>query len=766
MKRNLSCTALFMASMWLSTADADMSVTADKPTASNRDESSLEEIVVTAEKRKERLIDVAVAVTAIGHDDIQNLGAKTLFDLAPDIPGLAVVSSVYSQTQIIRGITSTGGNAPLVGYYLDDAPIQQRGQDSFFGNSNIELYDLDHVEVLRGPQGTLYGGSAMGGIIRFVSPEPSLTKTEGRVTAELVATDGGQPGYSVGGAVGTPLLDETLGMRASAYVHRVGGYIDRVDSDTDQITAHGVNDSTLAQTRVALEWKLNDAFTFTPSFFFQGQQRGDLDYYSSKYAPALDMDYIPQRGHDYNYLPSISAAYDLGSATLTSVTSYYARDFSQIFDYSALLPGFSGEAEPPAGYYAYNSREYTQRVLSEELRLVSHAGGRFDYLAGFYFRRHAQALVGPIFESQAFAPFGLPAGLIYNEQDAETEKEIAIFGEASYLIVNNLKLTLGARVSRSTFHSTTYQSGPLNGPPIYNVGSEGTTPVTPKASLSYNLSPDSMVYLSATKGFRDGSINGPIAPINAACVAELAEANATGLGPKSTYGPDYLWSYELGWKSELLDHRLNTAVSVFQINWKDIQSQVVLPECGGAYTLNFGAARSRGAEFELNALPINSVKFHANVSYTDAAYTSDIITTEAGGAQNVFARSGDPIFGLHWSGATNLTYTLRLTSDVQSYWRVDYQYIGSRLIQPAVSGRYGYNEVEAEKYGTRYPAYSYYGVRAGIALHSWDISVFSRNLSNARPLTGVDPSWDPVNLVARETTIPPRLVGITVERKF
>jgi len=733
------------------------------PDGRGKRQDRIEEVIVTAQKRTENLQDVPVAVAVVGQDSIKALGAKTLNDIAATVPGLFLAQSGgFGDGAIIRGISSSGGDAATVGYYINDVPIHKRTYPGLAGTANPELYDLERVEVLRGPQGTLYGASAMGGMIRFITPQPSLHDTSGRMTTEVSATDGGAPSFNTGVALGTPIVDGVLGFRGSAYFREEGGYIDRIAPTTER----DVNSARVAQAQLALLWQVSPGLSISPSFLYQAGHNDDISSFLETYRPKLEQNFIAQPGHDNFYVPSLKIAYDFGAATLESITTYYSRDQAQTFDYGTLFPSFG--ATVPSNYIAYAVRSNLQHVFSEELRLLSPSGGRFQWLLGAYYTRLHQEFHMPIIErpGAAFGGVELPGDVSYRNDTFETDNQIALFGEATYELVRNLKLTAGVRVGHSRFNIHQELDGPLAGGPQGSSGSERSSSVTPKAGLSYNFTPDVMVYTSATKGFRDGTSQTPVLAISDACQAELDQVNNTSLAPKPMYGPDSVWSYELGLKSQAFERRLRANVSLFRINWSNIQSSVNLPECGNGYTTNFGSARSQGVELDISAVPIPGLELAANATYTDAKFTSDVLFRDVTtGQESDFALKGDPIVGLHWTGSLSATYNFVMTANMNGYIRGNYQYVGSRPLQRKL-GRVGYDPAFASLYGRDYPAYSYGSARFGIIRNNLDLSLFVNNIANAQPRL----SLVNIALTSAETeigsTLRPRVIGVTAELRF
>ena len=746
-----------------------------KPGSSSLGETGLDEIIVTAQKRSERLQDVPIAITAIGQDVIQGLGAKTFDDVARTVPGLVMSANGFGNAQpVIRGVIGLAG-VSTVGYYIDDTQIQVLPM-GFISDTTPQLYDIDRVEVLRGPQGTLYGSGAMGGTIHLVTPQAPLETQSGRVSAEVSGASGINPNYDVGGALGAPLVEGVLGFRGSAYFHEAGGYIDRLSRTNGDVIDNNVNNTRSGQAHLSFLWRPTSALSVTPSVLYQFKNNDDLPIFSSALPVFEQNNVIKQPGHDNFVLPSLTVRYEFGAAALTAVTSFFHRQVEQQYDYSTFVPSiFSGKAIVPGfeNYLADADQQYLQSNLSEEIRLVSSSVGRFNWIIGAYFSRQHQHMIFPLYEpefpalvdslfgSQIFGPL-LPGNLDFDTFESETSQEYAGFGNLSYTITSKLKLTAGVRVSKTEFSFNQVANGPLNGGLSNDAGTQRSTPVTPKAALSYNFDPDQLGYLSAAKGFRVGGVNKSVPATT--CAADLAEVTGS-LSPRSTYNPDSVWSYELGYKALLANRHVSLDASLYRVNWSNIQSLVNLPDCGFTFTTNFGTARSQGAELELTVAPLQGLQITASATYTDSTLTSNTLGPVAlsgpnQGEQAVYGQSGDRLpFIPKLTGALSVEYRFSMTGENNGYFRGDYQYVGSST-RTAPPGEAGYDPLTYSA-----DSYSYGSLRVGALHGNWDVALFVNNIANARPIIAKNDTLSP-HLQAVETTLQPRVFGLSAQRQF
>jgi outer membrane receptor protein involved in Fe transport len=359
----------------------------------------------------------------------------------------------------------------------------------------------------------------------------------------------------------------------------------------------------------------------------------------------------------------------------------------------------------------------------------------------------------------------LPGAVVFSGVYHQTQKETAAFGELSYEIARGLKLTGGARVSRSELDFSQVNRGPLAGPvPVAIEGQAKSTPFTPKAALSYNLSEGSMIYASASKGFRVGGVNDPIP--QEACAADL-EQTTGGQTPRPTFDPDTTWQYEIGYKGSLLDSRLAVDASAYHIKWSNIQNGISLPGCGFGFSTNFGSAKSDGAELELVAHVAKGLRIRLNGSYTDAQLTSDVLGPVAvsgpdAGQQLVYGLSGDPMPNVpQWTASAGVEYRFFPMANAAMYIRGDYQYVDSAPRGPGV-GKVGYNPL------TDFPraAYNYGSARVGIVVGELDVSLFANNIANARPVFAFTNSLAPGQSRFVESSLAPRVFGLSAEWRF
>lgn len=740
------------------------------------------EIVVTATRRSEVLSKVPASISALGRASLDNRGLKDLSGIVRQTPGIQLDQTGFgNQTVIaIRGVSSTTG-AATTGIYIDDTPIQSRNIGYAATNIFPSVFDLDRVEVLRGPQGTLFGAGSQGGTVRFITPQPSLTGTRIYGRAEGAATQGGAPSGEIGLSVSTPLVTDRLALTVSGWVRRDGGYIDRANGNPEvlQPAYHkNANWMTSKVLRAALRWAPVEGLDVTPSVFFQEQYRADVNYYWEGLSDPSRGRFVngqPQASPDKDrfYMPALNVSYTTGGVKIINNVSYYVRDQRSAIDYSTLWPStFLNTPFIPGSPNhigtAYNTN--TQRTFTEELRLQSDLpDAALSWVAGVFYSRSVQRftedVVDPDFGDipgliglsiEDFLGNGplLPGGLSLSGFGRGVDKQLAGFGEATVRVSDKLKLTAGLRVARTSFTGSSFFNGPVSGFQLQNPTSASETPVTPKFSVNYQANPDLLVYATVAKGYRIGGVN---APLNSAvCLAAL---NQLGLpAAPATYKSDTLWSYEAGAKAKALGGRLNVSASAFHIDWKGIQQNVSL-SCGGAFVSNLGRAKSDGFDLELSAKVSPNLSIDGSVGYTNARLADAV---NLGGTTNL-GSAGDSLVTYPWTANLGATLEQPVGENGHLYLRGDYQFKSRGRSNTAT------NPANASYVVGAYPAptLNFISLRAGLRRGPIDLSLYVDNLANAHTIVSrsVD-AFDPLSHLPGDDwhsiIVRPRTLGVTL----
>jgi iron complex outermembrane recepter protein len=710
---------------------------------------SLAEIVVTATKRDSTVQNTPVSLTAVSGQEITDRGLSDFTALAQSIPGISMRSSGPGQTEFeLRGLTSAGGNSSTVGFYLDDVPLTAPAEAQ---NGKVvidpNLYDLNRVEVLRGPQGTLYGSGSMGGAIKVVPNAPRLGNVEASAQVSFGDTDGGGFNHAENAMINLPIGDE-LAIRIVGSKSDDSGWINRVVIADGQFPSPvggmrgnlldapvaanfpRTNDSKLEALRLSVLWKPNDALTVAPMYLYQRIDQGGLSDIDS--TPGTNATYQPfnepEPFSDNFNLGALSVKYALPLLEVSSTTSYWTRD-------ELLRQAGSEEIADALGLPFYVSdggfgptdptplEDDKSHQLSEELRLTSTGDSRFQWLVGaFYsdfrsdwnlFLNQPGALPGTG-TTNAFTQFQ-PTKIIQN----------ALFGELSFQLTSALKATAGLRryhydtsvdTSESGFLSAGYSAAAPDNV-AESVSQEKAQGVSPKFDLSYQASEQLLIYSTVAKGFRPGGANNPIpttGALGSQCEAELQQNHGTTsfVASPIQFQPDDVWSYELGEKWRSATGRLTLNGAMYFEKWNGVQQNIPLA-CGYPYTDNAGYAQIYGAELELKTLVTSGLTVSLNGGYTHAVFVGNNLETGI--------TSGTQVQDVpQWTSSASIAYRRAITSDLSVLARADNNY---------VAGHY-----DATAQLNRLPSYDLTNFRLGIEAARWSAMFFVKNAFNEKAL--------------------------------
>jgi iron complex outermembrane recepter protein len=708
---------------------------------------ALEEIVVTAQRRVESLQNVPISITAFSRATMDAQGTRTIDDLSRLTPGISFVRSANNNNSessdiSIRGISSNAG-AATTGIYIDDTPIQGRHLSFPSYNTYPALFDIERVEVLRGPQGTLFGAGSEGGTVRFISPDPALDKSSLYARSEVAATAHGDPVYELGVAGGTPLVEDKLGLRASVSYRREGGYVDRIDWHTASTIEDRANWNKTVVARVALKWAVSDALSITPSILYQKRDVHDTSAWWSPVpgqpdptngqfdAPWRSGNSVASPTTDTFTLPAVRVDWNLGALRLISSTSYFKRTQSAITDYSEFDRAiFLGDPYPPAGergsgHWGDNQSNWTQEFRLESAEIQA----RVRWTAGVFYQHARETTSHRVFDPSLLVTLGLPpdfgGGYIYVEDPrVGIDKQVALFGQADVNLTDRWKMTLGLRVANAEFEgSAHYPETLVVGPEVTSSGSLKEHPVTPKFGFEYQFDPENMLYLTAAKGYRIGGVN---AKVGQFCYGPGGSLDLIGLHDvPPSYQSDSLWSYELGTKSSFADHRVILNASAYLVKWKNIQQNVALG-CGFQFTSNLGEARAQGFDLQLAAKPNSVLSFGGIMSYTEAKFTK---TVQLQPTVQSIVQDGDHLANSPWTLATYGQVNFPLL-EKNAYMRADYQYSAKQTDivpnQNPLNGGYAL-------WFPSVPSQSFTSLRAGLTWSGWDVSLFAQNVFDTRP---------------------------------
>jgi outer membrane receptor protein involved in Fe transport len=725
------------------------------------------EIVVTATRRAEALSKVPVSVTALSQASLDTRGIKDIAGMVRETPGIQLDPNGFgNQTNIaIRGISSTVG-AATTGIYIDDTPIQSRAVGYSTTNAFPAVFDLSRVEVLRGPQGTLFGAGSEGGTVRFITTQPSLDTVHIYARGDISATQGGAASGELGVSITGPLIPGKLGFAASLWDRHDGGWVDRQNANpllSGQPLLRNVNFSDTQVGRIALKWAPLDGLSVTPSLFYQRRTIADSsNYWESLSSPSHNSfisgqpNAAPDR--DRFLLPALNVTQDFGAVELINNTSYYIRDQSAQIDYSTLWPAvFDGTSFVTPGYNALAYMANSQRTFTEELRLQSGAGATpLTWVLGAFYSKSVQHFTENVADPHFADLFGgVPPQFIFGTPLVDglyslsgygrgADEQIAGFADATFAFTPALKASAGLRVARTKFAGNSLFQGPVSGYQLQTPQSVSETPVTPKFGLDWQASPALLVYASAAKGYRIGGTNAPV-PLSV-CGADLAGYGFADV--PATYASDSLWSYEAGAKGRV-GRALSFAVSAFRVDWKNIQQDVYLQHCGAQFTANLGKARSAGFDAQATVHLARGLSLDGTVSYTNAHFTQDI----GGGA---LATTADHLETHPWTATVGGDYETPVATG-SAYVRGDYQYKSTgpetTVTDPATNSY--------DPGALRTQALHFASLRLGWRHDTLDLSVYVDNLTNNHAVLSRSISVVGVGSY-QDITLRPRTVGLTV----
>ncbi|WBX84620.1 TonB-dependent receptor [Sphingosinicella microcystinivorans] len=649
-----------------------------------QEEGGAEDIVVTAQKREARLQNVPVSVTALSGEQLDAMGARDFKDILLSTPGVAFSGADRGQSIYnIRGV-STVATAPTVGLYLDDISLVTGG-NVFTGTADLLFFDIERVEVLKGPQGTLYGGSSMGGAIKYVSRRPSLLDFEGEAAAGIATTRYGEPSYNGEVIVNIPLITDVLAVRLGAAYRRDGGFIDNIANgealnprfstngptesfdplrhpSQSTLAKKGFNESNTFVLRASALWEPDSSWSILPSAFYQDYKLDNPTLFFTN-LPGLQSSYrIEGPTTDKSGIYRLSVRKQFEGAEFTSLTGYFDRSMGIDRDYSFFL----GNLLPVLyDYDSFNFAHIRTKTLTQELRIASTGApeDKWRWIAGLYYSRQ-KAHFDQTVQTYGGTPI-LGTEIGYFGDINDVERQYAAFGEVSYKLTPKLELTVGLRMFGIKQTIDLFGSGPLNGGESELKGRENSeNGLNPKFAASYQATRDNLLFASASKGFRVGG------PNRFQIDADLCRSDLDRLGRTDTpdsFKSDNLWTYEVGSKNQFLDRRLTFNAAAFYTDWKKIQQQIAMSSCGFSFTDNVGSARIKGAEIEANFAPTEGLSIGGTATYMNAKITGAVPGTPA--------LKGDEILSVpQWMLSAFAAYGVDLGATTRLTFRADWQY--------------------------------------------------------------------------------------------
>jgi outer membrane receptor protein involved in Fe transport len=743
----------------------------ESPTAGS---SVIGEIVVTATRRETSLEKTPISISAVTGAELERQGIASIEGLVQQTPGIFMATSGPGQSQFeIRGVSGSGGSSPTVGFYLDDVPINPPAAAN---NGKViidpNLYDLSRVEILRGPQGTVFGSGSMGGTIRLITNPADPSGFKASAETSLSGTDGGGFNHAESVMVNLPIVNDVLALRVVGTQAYTSGWINRVvlnpfPLEVDDGNTRGAlqtapvssihrddNNEELTGVRASLTFKPNENLTISPSVFYQRIHQDDPNTFDSN--PGTLAHYQPfdvaEPFSDEFLLGNITAIYRLPYLTITSITAGSTRtekntqDASENFQWALGFPNYSASAGGIGAATVFE--DDITKQFSQEVRIASSGSGRLQWLVGgFYsaFKSNSNVFstIPGILQYYGTTNFAAVVQPTFIHQ-------VAGFGEVTYALTDRLKATAGVRYYSYTTKVSTDAGG------VAETGSdasksyvarESDSGLNPKFSLDYQVSDQLLVYTTAAKGFRPGGGNQPIPTdpsiaLGSSCLAALEAFGKTSA--PAGYQPDSVWSYEVGAKSHT--GWLTVNGSAYYEDWRGIQQTVAL-SCGFPYTDNLGRADIYGAELEMRAaLPSNIVISEA-LGYTSATLATN--SPETGSHKGDRIQSVPP-----WTSSTSVEYTRAISNRWEFTSQLTYNYVDTR-VDATFSPM------------NHLPAYSLVNIRAGVENNVWGVTLFVDNLFDKKAWITDTPTLS-VNtpMFNRVATNQPLTAGIRATYKY
>jgi outer membrane receptor protein involved in Fe transport len=724
---------------------------------SSEEAGSIAEVVVTALRRETNLQDTPLSVTSLSGESLEKMGASTIQDLVSSVPGLNLTEGNTGQRRIsVRGVQSAGEST--VGLYLGETPItgpNSATSDPSSITPDLNMFDVSRVEVLRGPQGTLFGSGSMSGTFRVVFNQAETDHYEGAIDLTGSSVKGGSEGYAARAMINAPLVENLLGARLVVYDEQRPGYVDNVrlrQTDINEARAYGG--------RLMLTFTPLETLKITGLATVQKQVADDTNGWLPGVGLYKNDNYHKQPFPNKFRLFNVAAEWDLGPVTLNAASSYYDWNAIKYIEgslaalsaraagsFCARYNGITGTCNPTQ---LQNYRNYIDSVFPlsgyqpmyveskvQEVRLTSNSEGPLTWTVGVFYEDRMDKAVSSTVETDPVSG-KVQTPIIYNFSRfiGVSLKQQALFGEVTYEPIEGLSVTAGARaykyekLSRSQVLITSFINSSVAGPlSTYDSSSDGWVG---RLNVSYDVTPDIMVYGQVSEGFRPGGIN-----------------NTPGLTPDLIpYSSDSLTNYEMGAKTSWFDRRLTLNVSAYELRWKNMQISASIPNY--SFIANVGASTIRGLEVELAARPFAGLSLNGSLGFVDGKLDVDQTT----GLIVAAGRKGDTIPNEpEFKAALSGEYVWPLSDSYEGLARFDYSYTGESISTFRPTSPF------YETMGK----FSQVNLRAGVQGQSWGAFVFVNNLFDVVGRVKVNSNTTYEQLTY---SIAPRTLGVNLRRTF
>lgn len=667
-------------------------------------------VVVTATKRREVAADLPYSFTVVTAQQLASERSRTVTDLTTDIAQLTTTNLGPGEDKIfLRGLTDSivpGLSESVVGVYLDDVRI---GDDE--PDPDLELVDVDRVEVLNGPQGTLYGSGSIGGLVRIVTRQPEMDQFAAAASASLAETKFGGFSNTADAVVNLPLPEEDAALRLVAYTRKDAGYIDEA-----RLGIAEANTTSVAGGRAALQFEPTAKWSATLAFAYQHISAADAQYLDAPQTLFVRQDYVLQPHHEAFLEGNLTVDGDLGFSDLVSATALVDRQHAEQFDASFAWPLLTGF---PIGPSPFDDSRHI-RSYTHESRLVSKPAAHWKWVAGIFLAHKeedfASTLAGPDSSGTRI--------VARDEHRDDMSSEAAIFGEATYAFDSRLSVTAGLRAFDAWDNVKAHIVSILGDGAVFR-GSNNRPGITPKVVLAYKVWPSLLTYAQISEGYRLGGLNVD-GPVGAAA------------GDDNSFRSDVLWNYEIGAKASLFNGMVVANGATYVDRWSNVQADQIGND-GSFFILNAGTVRNLGAEADVTVLPIQNLSLRGNFFWNNASLShSNPLLVHSEGILPAVPRT---------KFAVTARYDLPI-GRLDVFTAGEYGYIGRSHL--------GFDETAPTMGG-----YHIANIRAGIVFRNWEVQIFANNLQREDENTfGFGNPFDP----NPQTTPPrPRTIGVGVD---
>lgn len=725
------------------------------------------EIVVTALKRDTRLQDTPLAISAVTGESLERAGTTSFTELTSNTPSLRIVDNGPGNRRVIlRGVVGSG--EPTVGVYYDESPVSGSvgtSSDAASSTPDFRVFDVQRAEVLRGPQGTLYGSGSMGGTVRIIYEKPKTDLIEGAAAFNISSIKGGSPGASVDGMINLPIVDDKLALRVVGSYQQFGGYI-----DNSYYGLKNINDGYSYSGRALLRFTPTERLTLDLGAYFTKVSTDSSRWFFETGEEQVTNARAESGNYDESRIYSATLNYDFGPVSMTAVSTYFDRDRIVVGDVSDTFNG-RANAAGCARYLLRNTTatcsapelssylELTNTILfsslyqpqsvknwTNELRFSSTGSGPFNWTFGGFLEDRKSTVRSTLLSADPrtgeLYPF-VAQNIYYDRTINDRLKQKALFAELSYQFFDRLTATVGSRwYEYDKVVGGVVEQGQIHYASVPSPYTEAQTTENGfvyKFNLSYEFSRDLMIYAQAAQGFRPGGVN-----------------QAIGLPAAfAAYTSDSLWNYEIGMKSQPISG-IYFNLTGYQIDWTNMQVSARTAGTGSVFGLisNVGASRIRGVEAEINATPVQGLSMTANVGYTDAKLTEDQVSAVVIAA----GRKGDRLpFVPKWNVSASAEYIWTLSDSLEGLVRLDGSYVGSSYSTLAAT----------DAFRRKVDEYGLVNARLGVQApdNGWSAHLYVNNLFDALAITTKSSSSNTGGLTITHGA-PPRTIGLNLTKRF